>query len=237
MGKAKRALGTKLKKGTTYIGGLTDINGIDKSADTIDVTTLDSEGGYREFIASFKDGGEVTISGYFLPGNAGQVEMETAFESGIEDSFEIEFPAGFGASWIFKGVVTQVATGASLEDPVSFEATIKVSGKPNLGTTPSAGVSALVLSGGGTLAPSFDNEKFGYSYTFETDTSITVTATAADHKIKLYIDNVFVQDLTTAVASNAIAGFAVGTAKKIDIIAFENGKTSTTYTVIAVKTA
>ena len=233
---AKRALGTKLKMGTQYIGGLTDINGIDKTADTIDVTTLDSDGGYREFIASFKDGGEVTVSGFFLPGNAGQVKLESAFESGTKNQFAIEFPVGFGASWEFDGVVTGVTTGASLEEAVTFEATIKVSGKPNLGVEPSAGISALVLSGGGSLEPTFDNEKFGYSYTFETDTSITVTPTAAGHIIKLYVNDVFVQELDSGEESEAISEFSAGTSKKIDIIAFESGKTSKTYTVVAVRT-
>ena len=65
--KATRSLGTKLMKGTTAIAGLTSIGGIEITADTTDVTTLDSEGGYREFIGTFKDGGEVPIEGFLIP--------------------------------------------------------------------------------------------------------------------------------------------------------------------------
>ena len=131
---AKRALGTKLKIGSVSpvtVAGLTSINGLELSADTIDVTTLDSDGGYREFIGGFKDAGEVSVEGYFEPETGkGQKELYDLFESGATEDFVIEFPNN--AKWEFKGVVTGLSTGASLEDPLSFSATIKVSGKPTL---------------------------------------------------------------------------------------------------------
>lgn len=135
-----RSLGTVLKLGkdanAKKVAGLTEIGGIELSADTIDVTTLDSDGGYREFIGGFKDGGEVSASGYFDGTTGqGQKELYDAFESGETKDFTIEFPASLKAKWEFKGVVTGFKTSASLEDPVSFESTIKVSGKPVLTIT------------------------------------------------------------------------------------------------------
>lgn len=137
---ANRALGTSLKIGATAsavtVGGLTEIGGIELSADTLDTTTLDSDGGYREFIGGFKDAGEVSLSGYLDISNAnGQKKMYDAFESGDEEDFAIEFPEAVKAKWTFKGVVTGFKTGASLEDLISFESTIKVSGKPTLTLT------------------------------------------------------------------------------------------------------
>lgn len=133
---AVRALGTKLKMGTETpitIGGLTEIGGLQLSADTIDVTTLDSDGGYKEFIGGFKDAGEVSLSGFFdNTTGKGQAEMYAAFESGEVTDFVIEFPEALNTKWTFKGVVTGFETGATLEDPVSFSSTIKVSGKPIL---------------------------------------------------------------------------------------------------------
>lgn len=133
---AKRALGTKLKIGTDVsavaVAGLTSIGGLELSADTIDVTTLDSDGGYREFIAGFKDAGEVSLEGYLeLEAGKGQKDLYDLYESGEVEDFTIEFPNSIG-SWQFKGVVTGFSTGASLEDPLSFSATIKVSGQPTL---------------------------------------------------------------------------------------------------------
>ncbi len=137
---AKRALGTKLKIGTDVsavaVAGLTSIGGLELSADTIDVTTLDSDGGYREFIAGFKDAGEVSLEGFLeLEQGKGQKELYDLYDSGEEEDFTILFPKNMG-SWQFKGVVTGFSTGASLEDPLSFSATIKVTGKPTLTITP-----------------------------------------------------------------------------------------------------
>lgn len=136
---ATRGLGTVLKMGkdtaAKKVAGLTEIGGIELSAETIDVTTLDSDGGYKEFIGGFKDGGEVSLSGYFDPAvGQGQKELYDVFESGDVQDFTIEFPAKLKAKWVFKGIVTGFKTSTSLEDPVSFEGSIKVSGKPSLTT-------------------------------------------------------------------------------------------------------
>lgn len=133
---ATRSLGTILNAGTEKIGGLTSIGGLELSSDTIDVTTLDSDGGYREFINGFKDAGEITVEGFFLGANdPGQQALYTLFESGASEEFEIVFPAETGASWEFTGIVTGYSTSADLEDPLAFSGTIKVSGKPTLTTT------------------------------------------------------------------------------------------------------
>ncbi len=134
MDEVSRALGTKLKIGkqsSVEVAKLSSIGGIELSADSIDVTALDSEGGYREYIAGFKDAGEVALEGYLLPKKGkGQAELYELFESGDVEDFSIIFPQDTGASWEFKGVVIGFGTSASLEDPLSFSATIKVSGKP-----------------------------------------------------------------------------------------------------------
>lgn len=130
---AQSAMGTKLKKGTTAIAELTSIGGLDLSADTIETTTLDSADGYRTFTQGLKDGGEVSISGYFDP-----VEHDGLlddFNSGTAANYTIEFPAALGAKWDFSGVVTAYSTSAEMEDNISFEATLKVSGKPTLTVT------------------------------------------------------------------------------------------------------
>lgn len=131
---AKGAMGTKLKKGTTAIAELTSIGGLDLSADTIETTTLDSVDGYRTFIQGLKDGGEVSISGYFEPTQ--HQTLLTDFNSGDVSTYTIEFPTSLGAKWEFSAIVTGYNTGAELEDAVSFEATLKVSGKPTLTVTP-----------------------------------------------------------------------------------------------------
>lgn len=137
-----RASGTKISKGTTTpveIGGLTSIGGIEITAETMDVTTLESEGAYREFIQTWKDGGEVPLEGYFEPENEGQLAMEDSLDSGEVEDYKITFPTKPKAEWIFKGVVTAFKVGdAELDGAIAFSTTIKVSGKPKLTITPQA---------------------------------------------------------------------------------------------------
>lgn len=128
---AYRSVGTKFKMGTTEVGGLTSIGGIEKSSETLDTTTLATDGGYRTFIGGFKDGGEVALGGYY-EGDEGQSALDEAFEDGEVRDFEIVFPASLGKKWAFQGVVTNVGTSVDLDGLIEFSATIKVSGKPNL---------------------------------------------------------------------------------------------------------
>jgi predicted secreted protein len=235
---ANRSVGTRLQINTDYIAGLTSIGGIAKTADTLDTTTLDSDGGYRTFTGGFKDGGEVTISGFFEPGDTdGQIAMDAAFEDGGVQDFSIIFPSAMGASWNFQGVVTAFSTNSDLEELVTFEATIKVSGKPDLATTASTGLSGLSLTGtDGALSPSFANGVYSYAFDGVSASSVTITATAASHTLKLYIDGIYSQDLTSGAASSSIP-LTLDVGKKLTVVAWQAGKSKVTYEVVVVKTS
>lgn len=233
-----KGVGTKIKQGSTYIGTLTNIATPEITADTFETTVLDVSNGYKTYKQNLKDGGDLPIEGYYNSSDSGQLALKTSLDSGSEDTYTIEFPSDIGTTWTFTGIVTAFKTGdADLEGAVGFSATLKITGIPNLGTTDSAGLSALSLTGtSGTLSPSFDNATYSYAHTFDTSTTITVTATAASHTLKLYIDDVYVEDLTSASASSAIA-FSAGQSKKLTIIAYESGKNPVTTTIVAIRTA
>lgn len=235
---AKRALGTTISKGGTNIGGLTSIGTPEKSADMLETTTLDITDGYKTYIQGIKDGGEISVKGFFDTADAGQMALDTAFEAGTLDTYIIAFPVSIGATFTFSGIITKFTVGeVTIEDPLSFELTVKISGKPTLATVASGGLTALTLSGtAGALSPVFGNAKYAYAWSFTTDASITVTPTAALHTIKLYVDNVYVQDINSGSASAAIAGFLAATSKQIDLVCFEAGKTPKTYSVVAIRT-
>lgn len=233
----KQSMGTRFQIGANYIAGLTSVNGLELSADTIETTTLESNG-WREFAQGLKDGGEVSIQGFFEPGDTnGQVALKGLFDSGALTAFTINFPAALGAQWSFNGIVTGVSTGAEMEDLVSFEATIKVSGQPALGLTASGGLTALSLAGtGGTLSPAFANTTYYYSFGGVSAASVTVTATAANHTLLLFIDGVYSATLTSGSASAAIT-LTLNVGKKLTIVAYEAAKTQKIYEIIAIKTA
>lgn len=238
MSNAKHGKGTTLKLGVNTIAELTNIGGIKITGESIDVTTLSSTDEYREFIGGFKDGGEVTLSGFFYPGDTnGQFAMKTALDDSTLDAYTITFPTSMGATWAFNGNVTAWGSpGADTGGAILFEATIKISGKPVLGLTESGGLTALVLTGvGGTLSPTFANSTYYYTFSGVSATSVTVTATAASHTIKMYLDGVYSADLTSGSASSAIS-LTLNVGKKITLVAYESGKTPLTYEIIAVKT-
>ncbi|WP_135553222.1 phage tail tube protein [Paenibacillus cymbidii] len=234
----ERSVGTKLKIGLSYVAGLTSIDPPELTQDTTETTTLDNAGRRKTFIGTWLDDGEIGGSGYFESGDAGQSALLAARNSGEAVPFEIIYPPSVGASWIGEAIVTSYKAGsAELEELLGFEFTLKVSGEAEFTTTASAGLSGLSLTGtGGTLAPTFSNSKTYYTYDSVSATNVTVTATAADHEIKLYIDGVFSQDLTTAVASASIP-LTISVAKKLTIIAKESGKTPVIYEVVVLKTS
>ena len=234
---ATRSIGTKFKIGLNVVADLSSIGSPSMSTEELDVTTLDSTGGVREFIAGFTDPGEVSISGFFVPGDAGQAAMYAALKSKDLQDFEIIYPASLGASWTFQGYVSAFNVTAETEEAIGFEATIRVSGEPSLNIGASTGLSGLSLTGtGGTLSPTFANGVYYYTFGGVSANSVTVTATAANHTMKLYVDGVYSQDLTSGAASSAIS-LTTGVGKKLTIVAQESGKASVAYEVIVVKTS
>lgn len=231
---ATRSVGTKLKIGLNFIGDLSSIGSPSITQEELDVTTLDSEGGYREFIPGFKDPGEVPISGYFVLADQGQAELIAALDSEELQDYEIIYPARLGASWSFQGFISSYNITAETEDAIGFDATIRVSGKPTINRGASLGLANLVVTGtGGALSPTFVNGTYYYTFDGVTDDSFTVTATAADHKLKLYVDGQYQEDLESGQASSSIP-FEDNGSRKVTIVAQEQGRTSVVYEVVVV---
>lgn len=242
---ANKGFGTTIAKGVTTIGTLTNITPPEVAADTIETTVLDSTSGFRTFIQGMKDGGEVSIQGYFDTADAGQLAVSSALTAGTVDSYTITFPSAIGATWTFDAVVTMFKTGeANIDDPLGFEATLKITGVPNLGTTASTGASALtfVQTDGTTaltaaaLTPTYAIGTYFYAFTFTTQTSFKPKVTAASHTIKLYVDGVYSEALTSGTAGSAIS-ISAGATKQIDVIVYEAGKTPKTYSIAVARTA
>lgn len=235
---AKKAIGTVIKIGDHAIAELTSIGGLSLSADTIDVTTLSSQDGYREFIQGFKDAGEVSVEGFFNPDDVnGQIALYNSFNEGTLLAYSIIFPPSLNSvEWDFNAIVTAIETEASLEDAVPFKATLKVSGKPTLGLTPSANITALAITGtGGSLAPAFAAGRYAYTFSGLTASSFNITATGTG-ALKLYVNGVFKENLTSGTASSAIA-IAANEVADVMVTHQEPGKTIKVYTVRVVKAA
>ena len=131
MSNAISGVGTKFRRwdGANWddIAEINSITGPNKSRDTIDVTSLDSTGGYREFIGGFRDGGTVTLPMNFT--RSTYEVMNTDFESAVLQNYEILLPDVELTSFEFVGLVTELGLGIPADDKVTADVTIKVSGQ------------------------------------------------------------------------------------------------------------
>jgi len=115
--------------GTTWdvIAEVNSITGPGMTRDFIDVTSLDSTGGYREFIAGFRDGGTVVLAMNFTRANYDL--MKADFESDTSVLYEIVLPDTDSTSVEFMGLVTELPLTIPTDDKVTIDVTIKVDGE------------------------------------------------------------------------------------------------------------
>ena len=104
-----------------------NIEGPGFTRDTIDVTSLDSTGGYREFITGFRDGGEVTMEMNFT--NANVDKLKSDFETDTLVNYKIVLPDDDESIFSFSGYVTDMPASIPPDDKVTINVTIKVTGK------------------------------------------------------------------------------------------------------------
>lgn len=231
MTEAISAFGTTLKKGEEAIAELTNIGGPSLSADTIDVTSHGSAtDGYREFIQGVRDGGEISIEGNFIPGNAGQKALKADFDTGTAYDYTITFPVVTGVNWTFSAIVTAFECSAPFDDKASFTATLKVSGKPALNITYATGPTAIVVNGNTTtpmiLIPAYGAAVFTYTSDGSLDLTVTVTVTAPD-ATEITVNGSVVENDK---ASSAIS-LTAGEITTLTIVVKETNKVSRTYII------
>lgn len=121
------ATGSSVVYNALTVGALKSIGAVKPTAGEIDMTTLDSSGGYREFAQGFKDGGEVVLSGIHSTSDTGQEGIRTNFGTGDVDACVITFPDSTTVS--FNAWVKSYEIGAAeVDGAVGFGATLRITG-------------------------------------------------------------------------------------------------------------
>lgn len=244
MPQASNSVGLVLKIGVTTVAKLTKIGAPEMSRAEIDVTTLDSVGGYKEFIPDFRDGGMLAIEGFAIS-DAGQDALKSNFDSETNETFTIITPNGI--TIVFDGYVSKYKKGdAAVSQGIQFSGEIRVSGVVSYAETDSTGCSALTIteySSGDPLTsfditPVFATGTYAYTATFNTEVSVQVTATNATAltTIELYIDGVYIEDLTTTVASSEIL-MSADESKLIQVVTWQTDLAPLTYTIMLGRTS
>ncbi|HEQ98808.1 MAG TPA: outer capsid protein Hoc [candidate division Zixibacteria bacterium] len=137
MSNAVAGVGTQFKRGDgassetfTAIAEITRIGGPGQTRELIDVTSLDSTGGWREFIAGFRDGGELTLEMNFTLD--GYSEMLTDFLSDDSVNYQIVLPNTEASVLDFAGFVMDLPLDIDPADAIKLNVTIKLTGAVSL---------------------------------------------------------------------------------------------------------
>jgi len=125
-------VGTVFTRDSVAIAEIRNITGPGMTRDFIDVSNLDSIGGYREFIAGFRDGGELTFSMNFTIG--GYDDLLLDYESESVQSYELILPDSGTTTFSFDGFVTNLPLNITPDDAVTVDVTIKISGQVSMAT-------------------------------------------------------------------------------------------------------
>ena len=133
---AVSSFGTLLKIGDgatpteafTTIAEVMDISGPEFTRDTEEVTNHSSTGGYKEYIATLKDAGNVSFDLNFTNA-ATQLALATDFENGTVRNFKIVFPLPTGNTTLsFAGIVTSLGIAAPVQGILRRGVQIQVTG-------------------------------------------------------------------------------------------------------------
>ena len=126
-------VGTVFKRGDgessetfTALAEINSITGPNKTRSTIDVTSLDSSGGYMEFITSFKDAGTVVLAMNWT--RDGYEAINDDFESNSSVNYQIVFPDTGATTLDFAGYVTDLGQAIPFGDKITMDVTVKVTG-------------------------------------------------------------------------------------------------------------
>jgi predicted secreted protein len=120
------------------VAEINSITGPSMSRDTIDVTSLDSIGGYREFIAGFRNPGTVQLSMNFT--RATYELFKSDFESNVIKNYRIVLPDAENTSVEFMGLVTELPMTIPADDKITNDVTIQLSGQIDMDSGSSAGL-------------------------------------------------------------------------------------------------
>lgn len=233
---ANAGLSTTISWAGSTIADVTKINGFEITADPIEATNLDST--FKEYIPGIPDAGTLDIEGNFYPGDTnGQKALYTAIGARTTGQVVITWPSKMGATFTFTGLVTKFAAGdADTEGKIPFSASFQITGSPTLGISASTGMSAFMVrkaddSAEATAAnymPAWAIGTYTYAVSYTTETSVRIRPTAGSHTIKIYIDDVYTESVSSGVSSSAIA-IDADSSKRIRVEVYESGKTAKNY--------
>lgn len=118
----------------TYVAEVASVTPPGMTRDTVDVTHLESDAMFKEYVGALKDTGEASITVNYIPTVAASDALLTAFNTDAAQLFTIMFPGGT-VKLTFMGIVTGYEIGDLVgDDKMSATFTVKATGAVTLAT-------------------------------------------------------------------------------------------------------
>lgn len=116
----------------TKVAEVLSISGPELSAEQIEATSLDSTGGYKEFISGLLDGGTVSIEFNFVSGNSNQEALRTRVSTSNQSAlnYRIALPDSPETTVTFSGIVESYSMNVEAGSAVTVSVGVKISGAP-----------------------------------------------------------------------------------------------------------
>jgi predicted secreted protein len=113
----------------TKVAEVLSISGPEVTAEEIDVTSLDSANGYKEYITGLKDGGSVSLEANWIKSNTQQTSLRDLVDSGTTRWFRIVFADSPNTVAVFQGVVTTYSMAAEPTAQLKANFSVRISGQ------------------------------------------------------------------------------------------------------------
>jgi len=127
------AIQTTIGTTLTTVAQVTQFSFSGSEVGTFETSVLEQTDAGRTYgVNGFSEGGSVSLSGYFDPTNASQQAITDAITTPADDvAMNAIWTATATASdWAFTGIWTSFDPSANLNDPIGFDAGIKLDGLP-----------------------------------------------------------------------------------------------------------
>lgn len=105
--------------------------GFDGQSAEIDVTTLCSDA--KEYRTGLQDFGQFSFDMNHVPADAGQLVLEAAKAAGTPLWFRVYLPdgeGGYSGAYVFKAFVRQKTLAGGVDQPVTSQVTLRITGAP-----------------------------------------------------------------------------------------------------------
>ncbi len=131
---ATAAMGTLIQRSTdgvtyTTIAEVTSFDGPSATLNLLDATHMESPDNYMEYIASLKDGGELSLQVSYLPTNNTQNVLQEDLDNRTKQYWKVQWTDAVSSYATFRGFVTNFSHSGGVDTKLDASITIKITGK------------------------------------------------------------------------------------------------------------